>query len=365
MKEFTRPEAVILSYPLRSLGDPDDFLFLDIETTGLTPETAQIYLIGALSHTEDTGWTLRQWFADSLSSEEEILRAFFSFASSFKILVHYNGDSFDLPFLMRCAAQYGIPHPFEGMQSLDLYRAAQPYRKIFGTGRINQKNMEQFLGLSRADRFSGRELITVYQNYLNAGGTALLQQLLLHNEEDVTGLPVLLSLLSYRDFFLGSFSGASAEAENSESGTAFRIRMKGSCYLPVPVSLRWDTFSLGAEENRLTVSLPLFQGTLLYFYDNYRDYYCLPEEDRVIHKSVAEFVDHSAKVRATARTAFVRKEGTFVRVTGTAPAELKLFRPSYESREKWTDLEDLAQAGEDVLLLLAEECLAAAGLRQP
>ena len=82
MKEFTRPEAVILSYPLRSRGDPDDFLFLDIETTGLTPETAQIYLIGALSHTEDTGWTLRQWFADSLSSEEEILRAFFSFASA-------------------------------------------------------------------------------------------------------------------------------------------------------------------------------------------------------------------------------------------------------------------------------------------
>ena len=192
MKEFTRPEAVILSYPLRSLGDPDDFLFLDIETTGLTPETAQIYLIGALSHTEDTGWTLRQWFADSLSSEEEILRAFFSFASSFKILVHYNGDSFDLPFLMRCAAQYGIPHPFEGMQSLDLYRAARPYRKVFGTGRINQKSMEQFLGLSRADRFSGGELITVYQNYLNSGGTALLQQLLLHNEEDVTGQKMLL-----------------------------------------------------------------------------------------------------------------------------------------------------------------------------
>lgn len=364
MKEFTRPEAVILSYPLRSLGDPDDFLFLDIETTGLTPETAQIYLIGALSHTEDTGWTLRQWFADSLSSEEEILRAFFSFASSFKILVHYNGDGFDLPFLMRCAAQYGIPHPFEGMQSLDLYRAARPYRKVFGTGRINQKSMEQFLGLSRADRFSGGELITVYQNYLNSGGTALLQQLLLHNEEDVTGLPVLLSLLSYRDFFLGGFSEAEAEEESSENDASFRIRMKGSCYLPVPVSFRWDTFSLEAEDDRLVVSLPLFQGQLLYFYENYKDYYCLPEEGRVIHKSVAEFVDRSAKVRATARTAFVRKEGTFVRVTGTAPGGLKLFRPSYESREKWTDLESLAEAGEDTLILLAEECLSAAGLRE-
>ena len=109
MKEFTRPEAVILSYPLRSLGDPDDFLFLDIETTGLTPETAQIYLIGTLSHTEDTGWTLRQWFADSLSSEEEILRAFFAFASPFKTLVHYNGDGFDLPFLKAVRKEVHVP----------------------------------------------------------------------------------------------------------------------------------------------------------------------------------------------------------------------------------------------------------------
>ena len=270
MKEFTRPEAVIMSYPLRSLGNPDDFLFLDIETTGLTPETAQIYLIGALSHTEDTGWTLRQWFADSLSSEEEILRAFFSFASSFKTLVHYNGDGFDLPFLMRCAAQYGIPHPFEGMNSLDLYRAARPYRKIFGTGRINQKSMELFLGLSRADRFSGGELISVYQNYLNAGGTALLQQLLLHNEEDVTGLPVLLSLLSYRDFFLGSFSEEEAEEKNDDGTPSFRIRLKGSCCLPVPVSFQGETFSLEAEEDRLTLILPCFSGELLYFYDNYK-----------------------------------------------------------------------------------------------
>ena len=141
--------------------------------------------------------------------------------------------------------------------------------------------MELFLGLSRADRFSGGELISVYQNYLNAGGTALLQQLLLHNEEDVTGLPVLLSLLSYRDFFLGSFSEEEAEEKNDDG-----------------------------------------------------------------------------------RTAFARKKGIFFRVTGTAPSGLKLFRPSYESRERWSDLESLGQAGENALLLLAEECLVSAGLRE-
>jgi len=372
MKEYTRPEAVIISYPFRTLGNPDDFLFLDIETTGLSPENAEIYLIGALSHREDTGWTLRQWFADGLSSEQEMLVSFFDFASSFRTLVHYNGDSFDLPFLMRCAAQYGIPHPFEGMTSLDLYRAVRPYRKILGTERINQKSMERFLGLQRADRFSGGELISVYRNYLNSGGTALLQQLLLHNEEDVTGLPVLLSLLSYRDFFLGGFRDASAEAGDAgdldvpdeASLSPLILRMKSDAFLPVPVSFRGEGFSLEAEENRLTLFLPRTRGTMLYFYDNYRDYYYLPAEDRAIHKSVAEFVDRASKVRATARTACTKKEGVFFRHPGRPSGGVHLFRPSYESPERFEDQEALDFNDEARLLRLAEDCLAAAGLRE-
>ena len=43
---------------------------------------------------------------------------------------------------------------------------------------------------------------------------------------------------------------------------------------------------------------------------------------------------------------------------------MKLFRPSYESRERWADRESLEQAGEEALVLLAEECLLAAGLRE-
>ena len=64
MQIFEKPEAVIVSYPFRSLGDPDQFLFFDIETTGLGAGNAQVYLIGALTHSADAGWVLRQWFAD-------------------------------------------------------------------------------------------------------------------------------------------------------------------------------------------------------------------------------------------------------------------------------------------------------------
>ena len=50
MQIFEKPEAVIVSYPFRSLGNPDDFLFFDIETTGLGAGNARVYLIGALTH---------------------------------------------------------------------------------------------------------------------------------------------------------------------------------------------------------------------------------------------------------------------------------------------------------------------------
>ena len=121
MQLFQIAEAVIFDYPLRKLGVLEDFLFLDIETTGLSPANAQIYMIGALSYAEKSGWMLRQWFADSLSAEEECLRSFFDFAKDFRILIHYNGDSFDLPFLSRCASQYGMSCPLDEIQSLDLY----------------------------------------------------------------------------------------------------------------------------------------------------------------------------------------------------------------------------------------------------
>lgn len=44
------------------LGDTESILFFDIETTGLSPKNASIYLIGA-AFLQDKKWTLQQWFA--------------------------------------------------------------------------------------------------------------------------------------------------------------------------------------------------------------------------------------------------------------------------------------------------------------
>ena len=73
-KTFSIPQF----YDSHAIAPLKDLVFLDIETTGLTPATSSIYLIGAVYH-QQMEWHIRQWFSDSLNSEQEILEDFFSF----------------------------------------------------------------------------------------------------------------------------------------------------------------------------------------------------------------------------------------------------------------------------------------------
>ena len=102
-KTFSIPQF----YDSHAIAPLKDLVFLDIETTGLTPATSSIYLIGAVYH-QQMEWHIRQWFSDSLNSEQEILEDFFSFIKNYQVIVSFNGETFDLPFLKKCAA---VPPP--------------------------------------------------------------------------------------------------------------------------------------------------------------------------------------------------------------------------------------------------------------
>ena len=92
-KTFSIPQF----YDSHAIAPLKDLVFLDIETTGLTPATSSIYLIGAVYH-QQMEWHIRQWFSDSLNSEQEILEDFFSFIKNYQVVVSFNGETFDLPF---------------------------------------------------------------------------------------------------------------------------------------------------------------------------------------------------------------------------------------------------------------------------
>ena len=79
--------------------DSRSCLFFDIETTGLSPASAAVFLIGTVRRTDGTdgGWELTQWLAQDPADEPAVLQAFFDAAGSCSTLIHFNGSSFDLP----------------------------------------------------------------------------------------------------------------------------------------------------------------------------------------------------------------------------------------------------------------------------
>lgn len=94
---------------------------------------------------------------------------------------------------------------------------------------------------------------------------------------------------------------------------------------------------LEIDKDAVINSIPKYNGELKHFYKDYKDYYYLPAEDQAYHKSVAGFVDKSARVQATARTAYTKRAGTFVPVLGDIEIDPKLiFQESYRSVPLYT-----------------------------
>lgn len=320
------------TYPLDRIGPLSDLLFFDIETTGFSGDTSSLYLIGCTYH-NGKGWNLIQWFADTAGSEAELLTAFFSFLRNYSILVHFNGDGFDIPYLLKRCRHLGLPYDFSGVQSVDIYRKIKPYRNLLGLESMKQKAIERFLGVFRADPYSGGQLIEVYQDYLVTREQALYDMLILHNQEDLTGMPLILPILNYCDMLEGAFSFLGQEARPvrglfGDEALCLDLNYESPVTVPVEWSASAGCYRLSCQENRLTCTVPLTKGELKYFYPDYQNYYYLPLEDTAIHKSVGEFVDRSARKKATAATCYTRRAGTFL------PQPAPIWEPVFKTAHK-------------------------------
>ncbi len=158
-------------YPLSRFGGRENILAVDIETTGITAEKNRIYLIGC-GYWEDDCWKLIQWFDDTGEGEADILTSFLLFTKKFTTLLHYNGRQFDLPFLARRIVWNGLQgtpgaEDFpSAMKSLDLYRYVKPFQKLFSLPDCRQQTVEAFLETGRRENRNGKELISVYLDYL-------------------------------------------------------------------------------------------------------------------------------------------------------------------------------------------------------
>jgi len=323
-----------------------DVLFFDIETTGLSASSSYLYLIGCIYYKEDS-WHLKQWFSDGIEEEKEVITLFFEFLKDYKVLVHYNGQGFDIPYLLTKVKRYKLRYDFESITSLDIYKEILPYKKLLSFENLKQKTVEAAFGLNRLDTFSGGDLIAVYASYVGkhqyemkhrkllgedeykipkhsglpsmpeTESEKLLYVLLLHNADDLKGLLAISRLITYKGLFSGDLTYNGARLIKD---TIFCMHATLPFAIPAEVltsrtlSLKEVDFeiTLRASKKDVYLLIPLYRGSAKYFYPDYKDYYYLPEEDKAIHKSVAEFVEKEYRVKAKPENCYLKKEAVYL-----------------------------------------------------
>lgn len=185
--------------------EPENSLFFDIETTGLSAANSMVFLIGAI-YFDRQNWQLKQLLAQNAEDERCILEEFFDLARNYHTLIHFNGTTFDLPYIKERACHHGLSHSLNEMNSLDLYQKFRPLKKLLNLPRMNQQTLEQFLEWPRQDQLTGKHMISLFKKYAASGEKLIADLLLLHNHDDLVGMTQLLRFAAYQMLFGGKVS---------------------------------------------------------------------------------------------------------------------------------------------------------------
>lgn len=332
---------VNLLYPIDAVAPLKDILFIDIETTGFTARTSKLYLIGCMYHNEE--WKTKQFFAEEFSDEQALLEEFFEFATNFKMLIHYNGNNFDIPYLLAKCKEFSLDYNFDKFAGIDIYKRISPYKNFLKLENCKQKTIEKFLNIEREDKFTGGDLIGIYTDYVTSKDPDSKKFLLLHNFEDLKGMLMILPVLAYPDLFQKhiTVTKVSASYYTDESGAThseIMMVMDLPNQLLTPVSFLYDRCYFSGAGNQGMLRVPLYEEEMKYFYANYKDYYYLPDEDVALHKSVAGFVDKNHREPAKAATCYTKKVSRFLPEWDALMTPF--FKRSYESKELFFELTD-------------------------
>ena len=306
---------------------PSDACFFDIETTGLSPKVSSVYLIGAVSIIEDKA-RLTQFFADDYKSEEALLTAFSDYLRDCTHVVHFNGTTFDIPYLEKKYAEYHLASPFIKIESIDIYKRIRSFRpkkkdknappSYFPTENLKLVTMEKHLGFDRGEDVSGKDCIEVYARYMqykyahnDTEAGKLLTDMLSHNHDDLMGTALCTQLLMYTDHIAGDCSCKITD----ECAIFTDMLPDGLTYpfeLSYSVALVEGHVLIAYKLNKLEINIPIIHDTLYHYFPDYKNYFYLPDEDMAIHKSVGTYVDKDHREQATAKNCYIKKTGAFL-----------------------------------------------------
>ena len=174
---------------------PEDVLFLDTETTGLSGGVGTVAFQVGLGYFTEAGFAVEQFLMRDYPDEEAMLNLLAARMKRFSVLCTFNGKTFDVPllktrFLMNRIRDDGIP-----ACHADVLFPARRLWKL----RLKQCNLgtleTALLGVEREDDLPGALVPQTYFQYLKDRNFTPLIGILDHNRQDIVSLAQLFYVL--------------------------------------------------------------------------------------------------------------------------------------------------------------------------
>ena len=212
--EFAAPSPIALELLAQSrdlsitrrtraaLEDPEKWLFLDTETTGLAGGTGTYAFLVGLAWWDAGGLQVEQLFLRDFSEEHSLLYELAARLQERPVLVTFNGKSFDWPLLEsrftmtrairipQLAAHLDLLHPARALWRLRLgsVRLVELERHVLNATR---------LGWHREDDIASALIPQFYFDYLRGSSPQPLLGVVKHNQMDLRGLAALFGKINH------------------------------------------------------------------------------------------------------------------------------------------------------------------------
>jgi uncharacterized protein YprB with RNaseH-like and TPR domain len=173
------------------VADPEQWLFLDTETTGLAGGTGTYAFLVGLAWWDAGGIQVEQFFMRELDDEWPVLSALADRLEQRPVLVTFNGKSFDWPLL---ETRYRMTRTITPPQPRGHLDFLHPSRAIWGLRLRSVRLAElerQVLGWDRGEDVVSNLIPQIYLEFLRGGPPELLLPVLRHNQLDLRGLATL------------------------------------------------------------------------------------------------------------------------------------------------------------------------------
>jgi uncharacterized protein len=170
---------------------PEEFLFLDTETTGLSGGAGTVAFLTGAAYFRDGALVLKQFFLPSFETEAAFLGNLLRLTDKenrFRFLGSFNGKGYDVQVLDTRFLLKRLTHPFRQMPHLDLLHPGRALWKERLQDCSLQSLERRILGFRRQNDFPSHLIPQAYFGYLRTGDSLPLGPILEHNRYDLISL---------------------------------------------------------------------------------------------------------------------------------------------------------------------------------